>query len=147
MTPENTLEENLAVVPPKDRILLLPHCLRRAATCQATYDSNGLQCVRCNPDCPVNQLTAAAERLGYGGICVAPGGRLALKYVTEAKPRAIVAVACEKELEEGIHGVRESAGKMGMLPLIAVIPLTRDGCIDTEVDIEQALGLISAGCG
>ncbi len=141
-----TAEEELAVIPPADRILLLPHCLRRTATCRAPYDSRGLQCLHCNPDCPVNQLTAAAEELGYGGICVAPGGRLALKFVTEMKPRAIVAVACEKELEEGIHGVREKAAEMGLLPLVAVIPLARDGCIDTEVDIEQAIVVLSAGC-
>ena len=141
-----TNEEELTGIPAPQRILLLPHCLRRAATCEAAYNSQGLVCRHCNPDCPVSQLTDAAERLGYGGVCVAPGGRLALSFVKATKPKAVVAVACEKELEEGILGIQNSVSEIGRLPLVVVIPLTRDGCIDTETDIEQALAVMSAGC-
>jgi hypothetical protein len=31
-------------------------------------------------------------------------------------------------------------------PTIVIIPLTRDGCIDTVVDDEEALKTISIGC-
>lgn len=31
-------------------------------------------------------------------------------------------------------------------PLIVSIPLSKDGCIDTEVDIEKALEVLAAGC-
>jgi hypothetical protein len=70
---------------------------------------------------------------------------LAVNYVKETHPEAIVAVACQKELEEGIHGVQQlSDGEP--TPVIAIIPLTRDGCVDTEVDEERALELIALGC-
>ena len=79
-------EKQLQDIEPAQRVLLLPHCLRRADTCQGKYTKQGLECHECNPDCPVNRLRQAALKLGYKGVCVAPGGRLALKYIEENKP-------------------------------------------------------------
>jgi hypothetical protein len=93
----------------------------------------------------VNHLRSAALEYGYQGVCVAPGGHLAIKYVKEKRPRAIVAVACEKELEEGVQGVKALA-KEKISPLVVIIPLLKNGCLDTEVDVEKALEIISAGC-
>ena len=141
-----SVEEQLIVIEPAQRVLLLPHCLRRADTCQGTYTKQGLECHECNPDCPANQLRQTAIRLGYKGICIAPGGRLAIKYVEENRPLAIVAVACQKELQEGIHGVSELVGNGQQMIPIVVVPLSKDGCVDTEVDIKMALEKISLGC-
>jgi hypothetical protein len=69
-----------------------------------------------------------------------------VKYVKEKSPKAIVAVACQKELEEGIHGVRELSENDKLVPLMVIIPLVKDGCVDTEVDEEQALKMITLGC-
>ena len=134
----------LSCIATDQRILLLPHCLRQSSTCKAKYNQQGLQCARCNADCAVNRLTNAASQKGYKGICVAPGGRLAVNFVKEKKPQAIIAVACGKELEEGIQGVKGLTFDQ-QAPLIVVIPLTKDGCIDTEVDIEKALEIITLG--
>jgi len=142
----NSVEEQLSKIEPSQRILLLPHCLRRTETCQAKYNQQGLQCLECNPDCPVNNLREAAIRHGYKGVCVAPGGRLAVQFVKENSPRGIVAVACSKELEEGIHGVRELGEVDGLELPIVIVPLTKDGCVDTEVDVGQALEVIALGC-
>jgi hypothetical protein len=59
-------------------------------------------------------------------------------------PDAIVAVACEKELELGLRGVEEMVqeGKV-VMPAITVIPLSKEGCVDTEVDVQQALEALS----
>lgn len=142
---DNT-QRYLSQVNPSERILLLPHCLRRSDSCKAVYNKEGLQCVKCNPDCPVNLLQNAALDSGYKGICVAPGGRLAVNYVKEKKPRAIVAVACEKELEEGVQGVEELNRESNIKPVIVIIPLVKDGCVDTVVNIEEALEIINTGC-
>jgi len=140
------IETQLQYIEPGQRVLLLPHCLRRADSCQGKYSQQGLECHECNPDCPVNKLSQAARRLGYKGVCVAPGGRLALKYIEQSKPLGIVAVACDKELQEGIRGVSElTHGTHRSVPVV-VIPLSKDGCVDTEVDVELALAKISMGC-
>ncbi len=135
----------LSKISPADRILLLPHCLRQSNTCKAVYNQEGLQCAKCNPDCAVNRLSNMADECGYKGICVAPGGRLAIKYVEKNRPLAIVAVACQKELEEGVQGVKALA-KEQIEPLMIIIPLTKDGCVDTQVDVEEALTIINTGC-
>jgi hypothetical protein len=82
---------------------------------------------------------------GYKGICVAPGGRLAVKYITEMRPAAIIAVACDKELEEGVKAVKTLA-EDDDIPLIVIVPLLKDGCVDTVVDTDEALEVIGAGC-
>lgn len=138
-------EEELAKIKPGDRVLLLPHCLRHSETCTAKMSKKGLQCKdSCEDKCSIGKLRLLAEKLGYKGICIAPGGSMAVKFIKKTKPRAIVAIACEKELEEGICIVKEIAEKMGIdyEPVIVTIPLTRDGCVDTEVDEEQAKRII-----
>jgi hypothetical protein len=135
----------LALVEPSERVLLLPHCLRRSNTCRAKYNQDGLQCVACTPQCAINRLRAAALEYGYRGICVAPGGHLAVKYITEKRPAALVAVACEKELKEGMEAIQE-LGDIAIRPLMVIIPLLKNGCLDTEVDIDNALEIIGAGC-
>ncbi len=131
----------LSEITPSERILLLPHCLRQSSGCKATYDQDGLQCRRCNPECAINQLSQAAIDDGYLGVCIAPGGKLAIKYVKAKKPKAIVAVACDKELAEGVQGVKELK-KDAINPVMVILPLVKDGCVDTEVDVEKALAAI-----
>lgn len=140
-------EEWLPLVHPSQRILLLPHCLRPSQTCPGKYSKRGLECPEdCAEDCTTGRLRQTALSLGYKGVCIAPGGRLAVKYVKERSPKVIVAVACQKELEEGIHGVRELNGGGELVLPIVIIPLVKDGCVDTEVDEEQALKVITLGC-
>ncbi len=135
----------LARVPAADRVLLLPHCLRQSNSCKGKYDKLGLQCQGCNPDCAINRLRQAAISRGYRGVCVAPGGRLAVTYIENTRPKAIVAVACAKELEEGVQNVNGLPGGLKR-PVIVIVPLAKDGCVDTEVDEELALETIGLGC-
>lgn len=137
--------ERLSQIAPSQRILLLPHCLRHSNTCKAKYNQEGLQSARCNPECSINLLSAAAIKHGYKGICVAPGGKLAIKFVKKQQPQAIIAIACDKELEEGVQGVKELGNNM-LVAVTVIIPLLKDGCIDTEVDEQAALEIIEKGC-
>jgi uncharacterized protein len=141
----NDIVEQLSQIVPSERILLLPHCSRKSNTCQAKYDLHGLQCAECNPDCFVNILRLTALKCGYKGVCIAPGGHLAIKFVKEHNPKAIVAVACNKELEEGIQEIKKMAEE-NVQPTLVIVPLLKDGCIDTEVDSKKAVEIISIGC-
>lgn len=133
----------LAGISPGERVLLLPHCLRPAATCPGRPSREGFRCpAECTEPCAIQALREEALRLGYKGVCIAPGGALALRFVQNARPQAVVAVACAKELQEGRDAV---AGLGGEVPLVVVLPLSRDGCVDTEVDLEAALTLLRAG--
>jgi hypothetical protein len=63
---------------------------------------------------------------------IAPGGNIARKQIADTSPRAIVAVACERDL---LSGIQEIAPK---IPVIG-IPNTRpEGpCKNTVVDLEE----------
>jgi len=135
--------ERLAAVPLSERVLLLPHCLRDSQRCQAENTKHGLVCKGCSPDCAINRLQRKALELGYSGVCVAPGGTLVLEFLAQRKPRGIVAVACQKELEMGL----EAVAKMGQepdleMPATIVVPLSKDGCVDTEVNVERVLEVL-----
>lgn len=138
-------KEKLAQVSPADRVLLLSHCLRPSQTCPGKFDKKGLKCPDdCAEDCIIQRLRSQALSYGYKGVCIAAGGAMALRFIKEHQPRAIVAMACEKELMEGVHGVEAMTGEEDR-PSIVVVPLSKDGCVDTEIDEGQARKAISLG--
>jgi len=132
------------------RVLLISHCLRPHDKCPAKLERGGLNCIGCSNNCSVGKLKKMAQELGYRGICIAPGGSMAIKFVEENQPEGIIAVACEKELREGICAIKKIALKNkfnGIIPVIKTIPLIRDGCVDTEIDVEKALQTIKTRQG
>ncbi|MGC9529253.1 MAG: DUF116 domain-containing protein [Candidatus Bipolaricaulaceae bacterium] len=136
-------ERTFAAVPPGERLLLLPHCLRPSAACPGRPSRDGFQCPPdCRQACAIGRLRRAAEAAGYKGVCVAPGGSLALRFIKELRPQAILAIACHKELAEGVEAVAELDGPR---PAVLTLPLLRDGCVDTEVSVEEALRLVQLG--
>ena len=142
----NEIEERLVAVDPPYRVLLLAQCLRPSQTCPGKFDKKGLACPEdCSEDCVIGRLREFALGLGYSGVCVAAGGAMALRFVKEHNPRGIVAVACYRELGEGVDGVKELFEDNEEIPAIVVLPLLRDGCVDTEVDEEQVLKALALG--
>lgn len=119
-----------------DRILLLPHCLR-SRDCPAKMSELGYTCLNCGR-CSISELKEYAERLGYKGIYILPGGTLVERILLKVKPKAVIGVACYKECVLG-HMILLKLGIIGQ-----AVPLLRDGCIDTIVDtnrIKQVLKL------
>ena len=142
----NEVEERLAAVEPSHRVVLLAQCLRPSQACPGKFNKKGLACpADCREDCILGRLREFALGLGYSGVCIAAGGAMALRFVKEHTPRAIVAVACDKELREGVDGVKELFEGSEEIPAILVIPLLRDGCVDTEVDEERVFKAIALG--
>ncbi len=138
-------ERRMSRIPPSQRILLVSHCLRRSSRCRAVQGPWGLECRHCTDSCAVHQLGEAARLRGYKGVCVAPGGSMALSFVRRTQPRGIVAVACRKELEQGMQAVSEALSASEDGPAILAVPLSKEGCVDTEVDIPRALQAIDLG--
>jgi len=102
----------------------------------------GLNCADCSKvDCAIYQLRAVAVEIGYGGVCVAPGGRLAVRFLAERQPSGVVAIACDKELEEGLEAIARMEWADGE-PAVVTVPLAQDGCVDTVVDVEAAREII-----
>jgi hypothetical protein len=134
-------------IPFEKRVLLLPHCLRPSNDCPGKMTKQGMNCAGCTiTDCAIYQLRSAANEMGYGGVCVAPGGRLAIRFLIQQQPSAVIAIACEKELEEGLEAVAQTEWE-NEPPIVITFPLSEDGCVDTVVDVEAARDIITSRNG
>lgn len=113
---------------PHSVLLLLPACLQ-SSTCEQNLVHNVWNCKRCGA-CPVRDVLELAERYDVK-VFMATGGRLALMEAKKKTVEAVVAVACEKELREGIVAAFPKA-------VLAVANLRPHGpCKDTSVNVAE----------
>ena len=137
-----TAVDDIASVPFSRRVLLLPHCLRPSQDCPGKMTKQGLDCAGCSlTDCTIHELRTVAAEAGYSGVCVAPGGRLAVRFLAERQPTGVIAIACDKELDEGLEAIAQMEWDGGQ-PVVFTFPLSQDGCVDTKVDVEAAREII-----
>ena len=110
---------------PEDILILAPHCLQNSeCTHRITTDVNN--CQRCGR-CRIADLLALRDEYGVK-IAVVTGGTLARRVVRKYRPRAIVAIACERDLSSGIQDVHP-------LPALGVVNIRPEGpCFNTQVD-------------
>ena len=120
----------------KDRFIFIPHCMRNTAVCKAKDEGCFYSCAKCNA-CKIGQIVSFAQTLGYEKIYIMKGGKAIQQIIETEKPKAIVGIACYFEGKLGI----KLADKY-KLP-VQFIPLTKDGCSNTDVDLEEAKKIIS----
>jgi hypothetical protein len=116
------------VLPGEKILMLLPHCLQNSdCPFKITIDIDN--CRSCGK-CPIGQLKDIGQK--YNAVLkVATGGTLARKWIEQVKPRAVIAVACERDLASGIQDT-------GNLPVLGVLNSRPNGpCINTDVSLEQ----------
>ncbi|HUW56517.1 MAG TPA: DUF116 domain-containing protein [Planctomycetota bacterium] len=113
-------------VRPDELLLLFPICLQ-CSECPNNIVNDVTNCKRCGK-CKVSDLVALSEKYGCR-IEAATGGRLAVVKVRTTGVRAVVAVACHKELRQGILASFPKA-------VIGVVNAWPKGpCKDTDVDL------------
>lgn len=125
-----------ANVPPRRRLLLLPHCLAHPEACRASADAMGLHCTSCG-SCSIASIRETAESLGYRVIIAEGTGQL-FEHLTSGLADAIVGVACMDSLGKSYLRLAEIG-----VPNLAV-PLLADGCRNTQTDLDylqQLLGV------
>lgn len=109
-------------------MILTPHCLQKS-TCGLRVTQNPDLCKRCG-QCNVDDLVGLKEKYGIQ-LAIATGGTLARRKIMELKPKAIIAVACERDLISGLQDVKD-------LPVLAIVNRRPEGpCVNTEMDIEK----------
>ncbi|HOW65118.1 MAG TPA: polyprenyl synthetase family protein [Candidatus Paceibacterota bacterium] len=130
--------DTMAGIPYERRVLLLPQCLRNKQNCPAEMDEMGLLCEQCG-QCSIGRLQTEAEELGYV-VLVAEGTTVVTRLLEQGRVDAVIGVSCLSVLERAFPQMATHA-----IPGLA-IPLLRDGCDLTEVDLDwvrQALYLKS----
>ncbi len=118
-------------------LLLLPHCIQ-IDKCEIRLTHNIYNCKRCGR-CEIKDLIDLADDYGLT-LFVATGGTLARRIVKDARPEAIVAVACERDLSSGIVDTYP-------MPVLA-IPNERPfgPCFNTRVDLDKVKEAIKTFC-
>jgi hypothetical protein len=91
-------------------LLLIPRCLSKASL-------DGVLAIAGKYDVPV---------------FVATRGQLARRVIRERRPKAVVAVACERDMVSGLHDV---AGKIPVLGLTMTLP--SGPCKDAGLDLDK----------
>ena len=120
----------------KQRLLLLPFCLRKQPECPADHDDLGLICRGCG-QCRIPNLSAKADALDMP-VLVAESSSAVADWVEQGMIQAVVGVSCLDSHEKSFPAMIRSA-----VPGIAV-PLLRDGCKDTvfdPADLERAMSV------
>ena len=108
-------------------LVVTPHCLQ-LASCPHKITRDPHNCKRCG-GCDIGALVTLADEMGFH-FFVATGGTLARQIVRDTRPKAVLAIACERDLMSGIQDVYP-------LPAIGVLNIRPNGpCYNTHVDME-----------
>lgn len=115
-------------VKPDEILVLCPRCLQNH-TCGQDVITDVHNCKRCGK-CQVMDLVELCDELGVR-LRFATGGGMAVKMVKDPTVKAVVAIACEKEL---FMGLLTTIPK----PVLAVKNVLPHGpCLDTGVSVDQ----------
>lgn len=123
----NILVENLNIkVNSSELLILLPHCLQNSE-CEYKITNDIYNCKRCGKCC-ISDIIELVDSYGIATV-VATGGTLARAWVKKVRPKAIIAVACERDLTSGINDINK-------LPVYGVMNIRDHGpCYNTSVNI------------
>jgi hypothetical protein len=115
-------------VNPENLLLLVPRCLQKTG-CARTLGKTLDDCRSCGR-CQVPGLSDLCREFGIS-CSMAAGGREALAFVADRQVKAVIAVACEKELTQGILAVFPK-------PVLGVLNIQTNGpCRNTGIDPER----------
>ena len=112
----------------EDILILVPHCIQKHS-CKLKVTNKIENCAKCGL-CNVSDLANLKEVFGVR-VFIATGGTLARKIIMENKPKAVIAVACERDLTSGIQDMKH-------IPVLGVFNIRPNGpCFDTNLNIDE----------
>lgn len=132
--------ERFSRISPAKKIVFVPQCLRNIKKCRAEEFGSYYVCAECG-GCKVSKISKAAKSSGYLGLRILKGGSAVGKMVAELKPDAILGVAC---YFEGVQGIKECEKRK--IP-VYFYPLAKDGCEDTDLEIDGLIKLMEENNG
>ena len=124
----NLIFLNSGIKVPANKLLVVsPHCLQ-LSSCPHKITRDPNNCKRCGK-CNIADLLNLADEFGFI-FFVVTGGTLARQVIKENRPKAVLAIACERDLMSGIQDVFP-------IPAVGVLNQRPNGpCNNTRVDID-----------
>ncbi|MCR1876100.1 DUF116 domain-containing protein [Paraclostridium bifermentans] len=136
----NYIYSNRYKIKPEDILILIPHCIQKSE-CKLKITTNVRNCKSCGL-CNVKDLIDLQDKYNVQ-VFIATGGTLARKKIKETRPKAVVAVACERDLTAGVQDIRQ-------VPVLGVFNKRPNGpCVDTKIDaneVENAIKFFIGEC-
>lgn len=118
----------------EDILILIPHCVQKNS-CKLKVTNEIENCKQCGL-CNIGDLVKLKQKTEVN-IFVATGGTLARKIILDNKPKAVIAVACERDLTSGVQDINK-------IPVLGVFNKRPNGpCVDTSIDIKEVENAIS----
>ncbi|MCU9813737.1 DUF116 domain-containing protein [Paraclostridium sp. AKS73] len=136
----NYIYSNRYKIKAEDILILIPHCIQKSE-CKLKITTNVRNCKSCGL-CNVKDLIDLQDKYNVH-VFIATGGTLARKKIKETRPKAVVAVACERDLTAGVQDIRQ-------VPVLGVFNKRPNGpCVDTKIDaneVENAIKFFIGEC-
>ncbi|WP_455538452.1 DUF116 domain-containing protein [Terrisporobacter sp.] len=118
----------------EDLIILIPHCIQNY-NCKVKVTNDIDNCKKCGI-CKISDLQQLKEKYSVK-VFVATGGTLARKIILDNRPRAVIAVACERDLTSGVRDISK-------IPVLGVFNSRPNGpCVNTNIDMREVEKAIS----
>lgn len=113
---------------PEDIMILTPHCIQNHS-CKLKVTNEVENCKQCGI-CNVGDLVRLKKEANVK-VFIATGGTLARKIIVDNRPKAVIAVACERDLTSGVQDINK-------IPVLGVFNKRPNGpCVDTSIDIKE----------
>ncbi len=113
---------------PSEVLVLLPHCLQHT-DCNIRITNDIRLCSGCGK-CNIAELKKLAEKYDIT-IAIATGGTLARRIIVRNRPKFIIAVACQRDLVDGIQDAFP-------IPVYGILNERPEGpCINTRVAVDK----------
>lgn len=125
--------EAFSALPAKQKVVFIPQCLRKSKKCRARLSPVGYICKGCSRNCKARLIKEKSEKLGYK-VHIVPGGSMVFNIINRFRPRAALGIGCLKELTLAAENIR--------IPGCG-IELLRDGCVDTDVNLEEVSDILN----
>lgn len=125
-------------IAPESILVLVPHCLQWDK-CPHKITRDVSNCRQCG-HCPIGTLLTVTRSM-HTALAVATGGTLARQIIQQNHPKAIIAIACERDLISGMEDVMP-------LPVLGLLNSRPNGpCLNTDVDITALRNLLTTITG
>lgn len=120
--------EDFKSVPKNERAVFIPHCLRNMKECRMPADEDGYHCLKCGK-CIIGDIVRECDKNKTKWFIVG-GGMQVIKLIEKHKPKAVLGIACFNELQMGAQKLDGGTRAQAIL-------LRKDGCVNTDVDLEE----------
>ncbi len=130
----NDLVASLKKHSPDQVVIILPHCLQ-VTDCNIRITTDISNCKMCGK-CSIGEIRRVTEEFSINPFVVT-GGTLAKRLVADLKPELVIAVACERDLVEGVKEVFP-------FEVYCIINIRPEGpCINTTLNVDELRTAIS----